>query len=290
MTGFSKSDGSATPGRNLQRSPPLRGRGGPQAAPPEPRGAGGGSQRPRGGRAILPGRRGPFIRRGARGPGRRPQAARRYRGFGRPRRAGRRPWGRGSRSLGALSAPRALGAASSFLRRGDAGLSSSRRKAAFLAGRPPVAKDGAHRPTRDRAAAAFVLGPFGAPPPGHVPGAGEGAPAPDPQTTESPAPPPPRTPGPGLQACTQDPRPEARTWTPDPGAPTPGPEPRTSAPGPAEARGVLVAPARRTPPGRGRKTRSGSRVGAGRVGAGRSWRAGDRGAMGKAGVGGDGQS
>lgn len=42
---------------------------------------------------------------------------------GGPARAGRRLWDRGSRSLGALSAPRALGTASSFLRRGDAGLS-----------------------------------------------------------------------------------------------------------------------------------------------------------------------
>lgn len=46
-TGFSKSDGSATPGWNLQRSPPLWDRGGPRAAPP-----GGAPRAPRRGRRL----------------------------------------------------------------------------------------------------------------------------------------------------------------------------------------------------------------------------------------------
>eukprot|EP00070_Physeter_catodon_P033210 XP_028340104.1 calmodulin-like protein 6 [Physeter catodon] len=237
----------------------------PPAAPPPPGGAPGA---PRRGRRLtkaarrtrhLAGPAGGHSFSAGRGS---PATARRLRirtgALGGPTRARRRPRGRGSRSPGALSAPRALGAASSFLRRGDARLPASSRKAAFPAARPPAAKDGAHRPPRGRAAAAFVpcpaLRPSTGPPPRR------GAPDPDPK---------PRSLRPRPHRGSQDPDSRPAPGTPDqspgPGLQTPEPQsrpkPGTSVSVPANGRGVPAAPAPapRTPPGRGRKTRPGGR-------------------------------
>ncbi|KAJ8780613.1 hypothetical protein J1605_000656 [Eschrichtius robustus] len=290
---FPKSDGSAILAWNFQHPPPGRGRERPRPSPAAPSCAPAPGRRPRSpaaraaadkGRAedapSCRARRGPFIRRGAREPGHRPQAAHLHGGFGRPR------------SGPAATAGPGLALAERFVR-------PARPRRRFLISpprrrQPPreqpkgrfprssSSRGQGRRPPRGRAAAAFVPCPAWRPSSGPPPR--RGAPDPDPK---------PRSLRPRPHRGPQDPdcRPAPGTPNQSPGprlqipVPQSRPEPGTSVSVPADGCGVPAAPAPapRTPPGRGRKTRPGGRVGAGRVGAGRSGRAGDWGAMGRGG-------